>query len=82
MATATPKCAKCSGRMSPGFLLDFTSDDLRRDQALWVAGERERSGWVGTKLSGRDVREVDAFRCESCGYLEFYAQRQRKDYIV
>ena len=74
------KCVKCSSPMIRGFLLDFT--DIRRDQALWVEGRRETAVWAGTKLQGKDVREVDAFRCGKCGFLEFYAGAQRSDFIA
>jgi len=76
------KCVKCSSPMIRGFLLDFTDGGVRRDQALWVEGRREAAVWVGTKLKGKDVREVNAFRCGKCGYLEFYAGNRRGDFIA
>jgi hypothetical protein len=74
------KCSKCSNPLIRGFLLDF--NDVRRDQALWVEGRREKAVWVGTKLKDKDVREVDAYRCGKCGFLEFYAGNQRSDFIA
>lgn len=73
------KCVKCHSPMIRGFLLDVT--DMRRDQALWVEGRRETAVWTGTKLKDKDVREVNAFRCGKCGYLEFYTGTQRHDFI-
>jgi hypothetical protein len=82
MTEATRTCSKCAGALREGFLLDFTDNNILRDQALWVEGQREKAAWVGTKLNGKDVREVDALRCEKCGFLEFYATRRRRDYLI
>jgi hypothetical protein len=76
------KCAKCSAPMIRGFLLDFSGEGIHRDQALWVEGRREKAVWVGTKLKDKDVREVEAYRCGKCGFLEFYATSQRSDFIA
>ncbi|MBV8880855.1 MAG: hypothetical protein JO332_12865 [Planctomycetaceae bacterium] len=76
------KCSKCSSPMIRGFLLDHTDGGIHRDQALWVEGRREKQTWAGTKLKGKDVREVDAYRCGQCGFLEFYANAQRSDFIA
>ena len=77
-----PTCSKCSGAMTPGFLLDFTGDGVRRDQSLWVEGSRQAAPWVGTRLKGKKVREVDAYRCDSCGFLELYAHTLRNDFLA
>ena len=82
MTDSAQKCPKCSGRMLVGFMLDFTGDNVRRDQALWVEGRRERTVWVGTKLKDKDVRTVDALRCGQCGFLELYALEKRTDFIL
>jgi hypothetical protein len=63
-------------------MLDFTGDNVCRDQALWVEGRRERTVWVGTKLKGKDVRTVDALRCNQCGFLELYAMEKRTDFVM
>jgi RNase P subunit RPR2 len=76
------RCSKCASPLIRGFLLDFTDGGVHRDQALWVEGRREAAVWVGTKLKGKDVREVDAYRCEKCGFLEFYASNKRSDFIM
>ena len=75
-------CVKCDGPMTLGFMLDFTSDNVHREKALWVEGQRERAVWVGTKLKDKDVRTVDAYRCQKCGFLELYANEQRSDFIM
>ena len=82
MPDKQPNCAKCGSPMTEGFMLDFTGDNVRREQALWVEGHRERAVWVGTKLKGKDVRQVDAFRCATCGLLELYATEKRTDFVM
>ena len=75
-------CAKCDGPMSLGFMLDFTDGNVHRDQALWVEGHRERAVWVGTRLKDKDVRAVNAYRCQKCGFLELYATEKRTDFLM
>ena len=58
--------------MIGGFIFDRGHYDQKRQQ-VWVEGDPEASFWSGLKTSGRDVRTVDAFRCESCDRLEFFA---------
>lgn len=83
MKTETsPKCLRCATPMTPGFMLDFSDADVHRKQALWVEGRPERSALVGTKLSGRDVRTVDAYRCPQCGLLELYALGIKNDFMI
>jgi|1186.fasta_scaffold116732_2 hypothetical protein len=62
-------CPKCGSPMTTGFLLE-------RDQGSrtseWVEGAPEKSIW-GLKLKGRRRFQVNADRCERCGFLELYA---------
>ena len=39
----------------------------------WIEGEVEKSIWTGIKTKDRAVYHVDAFRCDTCGALRFYA---------
>jgi hypothetical protein len=58
--------------MEPGFVADkghYSVPDVQK----WVEGRPERSFWSGLKLKDRDVLPVSTYRCERCGYLEFYA---------
>lgn len=65
-------CPKCQSTMKPGFTLDHTYGS--RAAAAWVEGEPEGSIWVGVKLGGRKVLQIETWRCSKCGYLENYAK--------
>lgn len=75
MAQPAGPCPKCGKSMTPGFLLDFT-EGVRRVPARWVEGTPEAAPMTGTKTGSHDMRRVDANRCDSCGFLEFYARVQ------
>jgi hypothetical protein len=55
------ECPKCGGEMQPGRLSAYK----------WVVfnSDSERAKPVGKG------RLTDAFRCDSCGYVELYANR-------
>ena len=57
--------------MTRGYVVDYTHGGATREQ--WVEGEVEKSVWTGIKTKNRDVYYVDAFRCDACGALRFYA---------
>jgi hypothetical protein len=61
--------------MSEGFVLDRGESNAKMLQK-WVEGAPERSFWLGVRTKGRDAYEVMTFRCDRCGYLESYAQKQ------
>lgn len=62
------KCAKCNGRMEQGFTLENSI------VSRWVPGSPKKSFLTGTKILGKKLVPIGSFRCESCGYLEFYAR--------
>ena len=64
-------CAKCGGRMEPGYMLEYTQHSSYR-VSQWVQGAPERGFW-GIKLRGRKRLAMETFRCQRCGYLESYA---------
>jgi|RhiMetdeSRZDD1v2_1073273.scaffolds.fasta_scaffold45104_5 predicted nucleic-acid-binding Zn-ribbon protein len=76
MAGAPTHCPKCGGSIEQGFVADFTHGKSQSTQSEWVGGEPERSFWFGLKLKERTVLPIVAYRCGSCGYLEFYARRR------
>jgi hypothetical protein len=39
----------------------------------WHAGQPRASFWFGTKANVRSGLPLGAFRCEACGFVEFYA---------
>ena len=66
-----PKCLRCGTEMGEGFIMDSTQGAVLA--ARWVAGPPERSFWTGTKVTGKEKRQVVTYRCPKCGYLESYA---------
>ncbi len=71
------ECSKCGIEMAPGFILDRGHMEYRTQQT-WVEGEPEESFWSGIKTSNRDTYAVAAYRCETCGRLEFYTTERVK----
>ena len=69
------KCARCRSDMEEGFFLDVQgSASNAKAASVWVQGPPQETFWTGIKLSGRDQKQVVAYRCTSCGYLELYAR--------
>ncbi|MDQ3748463.1 MAG: PF20097 family protein [Acidobacteriota bacterium] len=66
------KCSKCNDAMAEGFILDLGDYDYKRQQ-IWVEGQPASSFWSGIKISDRTAFNVQAFRCVSCNFLEFYS---------
>ncbi|MBX7169370.1 MAG: hypothetical protein K1X72_00200 [Pyrinomonadaceae bacterium] len=66
------KCPKCNSLMEEGFLLDRGSENFLFP-AWWVAGNPEKSIWMGLSIKNREVFNIKAFRCSNCSFLEFYA---------
>ena len=57
--------------MVQGFVPDYTHQHAL--VAHWHEGQPKRSFWRHTKAPRSEGLPVGAFRCEGCGYLEFYA---------
>ena len=73
MTSSSPlACPRCRGPMDLGFLMD-RADGSIPTVAQWVEGAPERSFWTGLKTKGREAYPLTSYRCERCGYLEFYA---------
>lgn len=66
------KCAKCGGEMETGFVPDYTHGGILN--LYWHPGDPEPSFWFGTKVEKNELIPVQTYRCEDCGYLEFYAE--------
>jgi len=58
--------------MEQGFVPDFTHGDQLVNQ--WAPGPPKKSFWASTKVPKAELVPVAAFRCRSCGFLEFYAR--------
>ena len=76
MMPNTTNCPKCSSRMEEGYIVDHWQN--AKTPESWVKGRPERSFWTGTKVSGRNQRRVETWRCTRCGYLESYAKVEWK----
>ncbi len=66
------KCPKCQGEMVQGFIPDSGSANAKYVSS-WVEGQPKRSWFEYTKVPVGGGTPIAAFRCKSCGYLEFYA---------
>lgn len=66
-------CSKCSGELVQGFIPDSTygANLIGR----WHAGAPKKSFWSGTNVPGGGL-PIGAFRCDQCGFLEFYADKE------
>jgi len=72
------KCPKCQGDMEQGFVLDVrpletAGGGLDPEPADWVQGVI-KGGFFSPGLKVKTHRQIDAFRCTACGYIELYAQ--------
>ncbi len=57
--------------MVQGFLPDNSHGDIYISS--WFEGKPEKSIWFRTKKPKKPGIPIGAFRCKSCGYLEFYS---------
>lgn len=57
--------------MQVGFIADRTDVEVTVSQ--WMAGKPERSFLTGTKVRGKETRDIRTYRCTQCGFLESYA---------
>jgi hypothetical protein len=71
MNTTPEICPKCNGRMLRGYIPDSTYGAMILTS--WVQGSARRR-WFGGIKAATGAVPIGAFRCEGCGYLEFYAR--------
>lgn len=65
-------CPECGGKMEPGAVVDFRRNSPKPSE--WVEGQVESSVWTGAIKNERRL-QIDAYRCQRCGYLKLYAER-------
>ena len=65
------QCPKCKGDMIQGFVGDYSEGSLLVPG--WHAGQPKKSFWGRTKARLSEGLPVGAFRCQKCGFLEFYS---------
>jgi hypothetical protein len=73
--TSLPLCPRCEGTMSAGFLGHGPSVQKRSRAVLpvdWFEGLARWSFWWGAVSKGPGM-PLRAYRCDRCGFLEFYA---------
>ena len=73
MSETSLKCAKCSGEMTQGWVVE--NDRIDFVVGSWVKGTPKKAFWGGVKLPNqKDLIPVGTFRCQLCGFLESYAR--------
>jgi hypothetical protein len=68
---ASVRCSACDTVMTSGFVMIPTAH--ASIPARWYAGTLVK-GWTGNYGSGEEEYDVHAYRCPSCGRLEFFAR--------
>ncbi len=83
-----PVCLRCSGRMEEGFISDTIAHTTV--SSFWTKGRRSQlakssdaaisipildKAFPPKPKEVRQTLEIDAYRCELCGYLELYAHK-------
>jgi len=76
MMETPPKCPKCAGDMIRGVILDYTYGAIVVPH--WHEGPPKKSFWFGASKPNSEGIPVAAFRCSSCGFVEFYSHQQFK----
>ena len=69
--TTTSICPKCKGDMVNGFVPDYSL--THRYIGHWHEGTPKKSFFHVTKAPTTEGIPIGAYRCNNCGYLEFYA---------
>jgi hypothetical protein len=65
------QCPKCKGEMVQGFVADYSMAAAL--VASWHAGHPKKKLVGHTKAPRAEGVSIGAFRCQECGFLEFYA---------
>ena len=71
MTTNKLLCPKCNGEMAQGFVPDYSHGATL--VGSWHAGHPKKSFWSRTKAPFREGIPIAAFRCQKCGFTEFYS---------
>lgn len=73
MTNEKMQCPKCQSEMVQGFVPDYWYKGGTSYVVAWFAGPPKKSIWSKTKAPVGDGVPIGAFRCQKCGFLEFYA---------
>lgn len=71
MTNHNMQCPKCQGEMVQGFVPDYYQTGIF--VVGWHPGQPKKSFWNRTKVAEAEGIPIGAFRCQKCGFLEFYA---------
>ena len=80
MIQSTLDCPKCHSTMERGYTLDQSHAAIFTGQ--WVQGTPKRSlmdlfgGFLIKSPNRKNRIPFGAYRCQSCGFLEFYAREE------
>ena len=66
------KCPKCKGEMIQGIVPDFGYGAVFGTS--WREGPPKKRFLGGIKVPARKGIPIATFRCNECGYLEFYSK--------
>jgi hypothetical protein len=73
MADFHPRCPKCDRPMDRGHVPDLSHGQVM--ESSWAPGEAEGRRFLGgIKYAASELIPFSAYRCPSCGYVEFYAR--------
>jgi len=73
MADFHPRCPKCEKSMEQGHTPDRAHGAVR--ESAWAPGPAvEQRFFGGIKYKANAMIPLSAYRCPSCGYVEFYAR--------
>ena len=64
-------CPECKGSMQLGYVLDHDRVLLR--QSSWIRGKPKKVFLFGLTFAKEDQYYITTYRCNNCGYLQFYA---------
>jgi hypothetical protein len=73
-----PQCGKCGGKMTPGHVLDQGHMGWASPLQL-IMGLPRKTALGNYDSAGRTKYVLQAFRCESCTAVEFYAPEEKTD---
>lgn len=71
MTNGKLECPKCRGTMVQGFVPDYSHAAIL--VGGWHPGQPQKSFWTRTKAPRVNGLPIGAFRCQRCGFLEFYS---------
>ena len=71
MPTPSDTCPKCQAKMCDGFVADNSRGMY--SASAWHPGQVIKSFLWGVKVQRAEMRQINANRCERCGFLELYA---------